>query len=491
VTDRNVLAADLGAESGRLMLGTFDGSRIRLREIHRFATGFDASETGRRWNVPRLLNELRAGIEKARGECALATLGIDTWGVDGGFLDGNGELCALPFAYREFTEQNMQACQAAMGGADRLYDLTGVQHMPFNTAYQFFALREKNDPTLARADKFLFMPDLLRYLLTGCMVAEETIASTSQMLDPHTRTWCEPVLRTLGVEPGLFAALTAPGAPSGATVKGTGIQSVSVAGHDTGSAVAAVPAEQGTRWAFLSSGTWSILGVESEEPIMTAQARKLGIGNEWGVEKTYRVLRNIMGLWILQGCKRALAERGNELDYPALVKEAEAAEPFAFLIDVDDLRFFAPDDMQAEVEGYCRETGQGRPASVGALVRCVLESLALRYADVLHRFDEVIGQPVEVLHVIGGGVQNELLCRMTADACGVPVVAGPVEATAAGNVIVQLMATGQVADRFQGRRIIADSFDPVRYEPEQRAAWEQAGARLRTLCAQQKETSHG
>lgn len=479
----NLVALDCGAESGRLILGTFDGTRIELEELHRFATGFDKVGEYRRWNVSRLLDEIGVGVRAAESKGSIASLGIDTWGVDGGFLDGNGELCEWPFAYRDFTEQNMNACQALFAGGHRLYEITGIQHLPFNTAYQLFALRQRAAPVLDKAERFLFMPDLLQFLLCGHAVAEETIASTSQLLDVRSRTWSTEILDAIDVRPSLFLPLTAPGTRSGRTVAGTDIEVVTVAGHDTGSAVAAVPAEPGTNWAFLSSGTWSVLGIESEQAIVNAQTAALQISNEWGVCNTVRVLKNIMGLWILQGARKSYADQGQTYTYPDLVEQAEQADPFMYLIDVDDMRFFAPADMLAEINGFCEATGQGVPGSVGAVVRCVLESLALRYAETMEKFNDVIPAPIERLHVIGGGAQNKLLCRMTAEAAGIPVMAGPVEATALGNLLVQLMATGEIDTLDEGRRIISASFGIERYEPGNTDAWAVARDRLRVLVA--------
>ncbi|MBN1671408.1 MAG: rhamnulokinase [Kiritimatiellae bacterium] len=478
---KNLLALDFGAESGRVMLGCFDGARISLEELHRFPTGFELAGEYRRWNVPRFLAEIRKGIAMAAGKGAVASLGIDTWGVDGGFINTNGELCGWPYAYRDFTKENMEACWAAFGGPSALYRTTGIHHWPFNTSCQLFALTQRQDEILKSADKFLFMPDLLLYLLTGHMVCEETIASTSQLLDVSTRKWSDVILKTLHVPPSLFLPLTPPGTRTGRRVHDTQIEAVCVAGHDTGSAVAAVPVTHDRKWAFLSSGTWSIMGIESKHPIVTDQTDAMGIGNEWGVEGTYRVLRNVMGLWILQQCRQSWAKAGRELGYAQLVAEAEGAAPFKFLIDVDDLRFYAPDDMLAEVQTYCETTGQGRPVSVGEVVRCVMESLALRYAEIFARFSALDAAPIEAMHVIGGGVQNKLLCRMTAEACGVPVIAGPVEATALGNLMVQLIATGELAGREEGRAVIAASAEPETYEPAAQDAWKAGLQRLETL----------
>ena len=459
----NVLAFDLGASSGRAIVGCFDGTRVTLQEVHRFDNGVVDMRGHLYWAMAHLYDEMCAGLRAAQQAGPITSMGIDTWGVDGAFLGAHDTLLGYPCAYRDFELDNMNACIAELG-AERLYGITGIQFMPFNTIFQFYRHRRQGNPVLAAAARFLFIPDYLRFLFTGDARNEYTIASTAQMLDARSRTWSPEILELLGLPLALLGELIEPGAVCG-TVEDTQIKAIAVAGHDTGSAVLSVPATGGDSWAWLSSGTWSIIGVETDEPITSEESRARNFSNEGGAYGTIRYLKNIAGLWLAQECRRVWKEQGKDYSYAdldRLVKDTPAGGP---IIDVDDPRFAAPTDMPAEIQAACREGGQRVPESVGEIQRCILESLAARYAERLDELARLTGRSFARLHMVGGGINNRRLNQMTADACNMAVETGPVEGTAIGNIIVQLIALGEVDDIAQGRELIKSSFPTDIYEP--------------------------
>lgn len=467
------LAFDLGAESGRGILGAFDGTRLTLEEVGRFATGQGESRDAngvRRWEFDRIGAEIDGLLQKAQAQAGtLRGVGVDTWGVDFGLLDPAGHLLEAPAHYRD--ESNgpaMQQVQAMIPPAE-LWAATGIQFLPFNTLYQLYALHTRRPDLLDQAKTLLLMPDLLHHRLTAgsSVTSEITNASTTQMLNPATRRWEPSLLERIGLPSHFLGPLVPAGTALGHTSNGVPVYAPGT--HDTASAVAATPAGTGGRWAFLSSGTWSLLGMERPAPNRTPEAFQLGFSNELGVGGTTRLLKNIMGLWLVQECRRSLRYRGGpEPSYAALTALAAEAPAGGPIVDAAAHRFLAPPDMAEEIRAACRETGQAPPESAGALIRCCLDSLATAYAQTLRAIEALEGAKVDRLHIVGGGAQNTLLNQLTANACGIPVIAGPSEAAAAGNILGQLVASGMVADWAQARAVAQASFPTERYEPQGR-----------------------
>ncbi|HJZ58855.1 MAG TPA: rhamnulokinase family protein [Gemmataceae bacterium] len=488
------LGADLGAESGRVVAGVFDGRRVRLDELHRFPNGPVEIAGSWRWDVLRLWGEVRHGLSAAatRFGPAVASVGVDTWGVDYVLLSKSGELLGQPFHYRDRrTEGVMDRAARTVPRADT-FAATGLQFLPFNTLYQLLASQERTPELLAHADRLLLMPDFLHWCLCGSTAVEFTNATTTQLFNPTTRTWALDLLRRFGLPNHLLAEVVPPGTTVGTlrpNVKSaTGLGSIPVvapATHDTGSAVAAVPTAHtgSTNWAYISSGTWSLVGVELPEANLSPTTLARNLTNEGGVDGTYRLLKNVMGLWLVQRCRAAFQKAGIERDYDELIAEAESAEPLRTLIDPDHSRFLNPADMPAEIAAFCRETGQPVPDTPGRLVRCCLESLALKYRLVIGWIEEVTGTPVEVIHVVGGGSQNRLLNQLTADACARPVLAGPVEATALGNVLIQARAAGELGSLRDVRAVVRESLPVHQFGPRLDTRWAPAADRFAALVA--------
>lgn len=484
------LAFDLGAESGRAVLGTLLGRRLSVHEIRRFPNTPLALSGHIHWNVYALFDEMKTAMRE--GASALGarpeSIGVDTWGVDFGLLARNGDLLGLPFCYRD--HRNIGAMEEYFKIVPRsdLYEATGTQFMPFNTLFQIYAMVRERSPLLDAAADLLFMPDLFNYLLTGKKAAEFTIATTSQIMDPRTKAWIPGLFQAMGLSKRILQDIIEPGTILGPLTEKViaetgyrGVPVVATAGHDTAAAVAAVPAE-GRNWAFISSGTWSLVGVEEGAPVITPKSLESNFTNEGGVGGTIRFLKNVSGLWLIQGCRKAWS-KDSPLSYEELVKTAADAPGFASFIDPDSPDFLNPPDMPEAVIDYCRRTGQKPPGSRAAMVRALLESLALKYRHVIDQLRLVLGHPIEKIHVIGGGSRNELLCQFTADATGLPVVAGPAEATAIGNILVQAMAMGQVSSPAEMRAIIRGSFALRTYEPADTAAWDAAYSRFRDILA--------
>ncbi|HZG86094.1 rhamnulokinase [Paenibacillus sp.] len=481
----SVLAFDLGASSGRAVAGRLENGRLVVEEIHRFPN--DPVQVGNRlyWDILRLYHEIKQGVIKARqAGIDVRSIGIDSWAVDFGLIGANGELIANPYHYRDHHTDGMMDEVFAKLGKANIYAKTGLQFLQFNTMYQLAALVKADNPALAAADKLLMIPDLLRYFLTGIMKGEYTNASTTQLLGAESRAWDAELVAGVGVKPSLLPDVVQPGSLVGPLTPRVQeelivgpIPVVAVAEHDTASAVVAVPALDAD-FAYLSCGTWSLLGTELDHPVLTEQALAWNFTNEGGYGGTYRLLKNIMGLWLVQECKRTWDKEGKNHSFAELVKLAEAAAPHAAYIDPDDDQFLAPSDMPAQIRAYCRATGQPVPETEGAVIRCVLESLALKYRWVLERTERLAGKTFGGLHIVGGGIQNELLCRMTANAIRRPVWAGPAEGSAIGNVLVQLIAAGDIPDLAAGRRIVRDSFGVAEYAPEDLDAWAAAYERF-------------
>ncbi len=478
---RTYLAFDLGASSGRAILGSFDGERLTLEERHRFANG-PLSLNGRLyWNAPGLFEALKAGLAKC-ADAAPDALGIDTWGVDYGIVSQANALISLPVHYRDSRTDDIMELAHSLAGEERIYGSTGIAHLKFNTLYQLLAARRAGE--LPERGSLLFMPDLLGWMLTGERGCEHTIASTSQMLDARTGQWDTALLSALGIPAELLLPLTPAGTPRGALSAevqaecGLGaVPLVAVAGHDTASAVAAVPA-QSSSYAYISSGTWSLMGILSPEPLISPRSQALNFTNEGGADGSYRVLKNIMGLWIIQECLRHWKAVQPNLNFVELVQLAEAQPPLQCFIEPDDALFFPPGDMPARIAQYCAQTGQTAPQCIGQTVRCVLESLALKYRWGMNGIAALSGQRPDRLHIVGGGCQNRMLNRFTASALNMPVVCGPVEATAIGNLLVQAKALGDLSSFDDIRAVVRASFDLEEVLPQDAAAWDDAYGRF-------------
>jgi rhamnulokinase len=464
-----ILALDLGAESGRALVGAFDGSRLSLEMPHRFANVPVRLGGTLYWDFPRLFGDVLDGVRAALQQGPLASLGVDSWGVDFGLLDRRGRLLGNPVHYRDARTEGMLERADHLVSRERIYAETGIQLMPINTLYQLLAMVEADDPDLQRADQLLMIPDLIHHFLCDSQVGEYTNASTTQCLDMAHGTWATDLLSDLNIPARLFPDVVQPGTPLGklradvASEVGARLTVVAPATHDTASAVAGTPLDASGRTAFLSSGTWSLVGVELPGPVIAEQARRDNLTNEGGVNGTVRLLKNVMGLWLVQGARRAL---GASTSYAELTEQAAAAPAFSAFIDPDDERFLRPGDLPTNVRAFCAETGQTPPADAASLVRVLLESLALKYAVVLRQVEAVGGHALEAIHVVGGGSNNVMLCQLTADASGLPVLAGPVEATSIGNLVLQAIALGELASIADARAMVAASFAPRRYEPE-------------------------
>ena len=482
----NLLGYDFGASSGRAMLGVYEDGKIDIREIHRFSND-PVMLCGRFvWDVPRLLYEMKQALLKlSQAGITVDAIGIDTWGVDYGLLDRNGHLLGLPVHYRDERTNGMREKVRAVVPDVELFARTGLAYNTFNTLYQLYAMKEEGDPLLDAAGNLLFMPDLLAYLLTGEKGTEYTAASTSEMINPYTRDWDYELLKKLGIPTGVLGKIELPG-----KVRGTLLQDIAdecgvarvpviaVGGHDTASAVAAVPA-QGEDFAYISSGTWSLLGVELKQPLTSEGVMNANYTNEGGVDGSIRLLKNIMGLWIIQECKREWDRRGSTAGFAELVEMAMKAPAFKALIDVDDPCFLAPGGMPARIQEYCRKTGQPVPEGQGEISRVVYEGLALKYRWAIERLEQdMLGKPVKQLHIVGGGSKNALLNRFTAEAIKRPVIAGPGEGTVIGNLLMQAMALGAIRDIPELRRVVEASFPTETFLPgEDAAAWDEAYAR--------------
>ncbi len=472
----DLLAFDFGASSGRAVLGRFDGNKLALEEVHRFPNRPVTVAGTMHWDVLRLFEELLTGIAAGAKQASqkLASLGVDTWGVDFGLLDRQGRLLQNPVAYRDARTDGILERIFLRVPRREIFQATGIQFLQFNSLFQLLAMAEQQSPVLEPADRLLMMPDLFNYFLTGEKKTEFTNATTTQAFDPRRRDWAYPLLEKLGLPSRLFGEVVPPGTRLGKLLPDLAgeiaiprIPVIAPATHDTGSAVAAVPAEGKSAWAYLSSGTWSILGAEIREPILNDQALACNFTNEGGVEDTFRFLKNITGLWLIQECQRTWAlEDGKPLSFDRIARLARAARPADSLVDPDAPDFLRPKNMPQAIQNYCRRTRQPVPRDRGAIVRCAFFSLAHKYRQVLRMLEELLGHQVEVLHVIGGGAKNSLLCQWTADACGIPVLAGPIEATALGNLCVQLMALGKLGSLAEARELVRKSFPVKRFEPK-------------------------
>jgi rhamnulokinase len=470
------LGIDLGAESGRVMAGIWDGSRMSLEELHRFANGGVWVGETFRWDLVRLWAEIQNGLTIAAKKhgTSIVSVGVDTWGVDFVLLNKNDEMLGLPYHYRDTRTRGMMATAFQRVSKEEIFAHTGTQFMEINSLYQLLALQKTNPDLLAAADRFLMVPDWLNWCLCGSRVVEFTNASTTQCLDPATRTWAFDMLGKLSLPEKIFGDLVEPGTGIGqlreSVATRTGLSRINVIApptHDTAAAVAGVPtANTGkANWAYISSGTWSLLGIESQKPLLGKNVLDANLTNEAGIDGTWRVLKNIMGLWLVQQLKRSFEARGKNYDYAELVRLA-AAEQTASIIDPDDARCLNPSNMAEAIQACCREKNQPVPQTEGALVRCALESLANKYAEVLARLQQVSGEKIDCIHVVGGGSRNELLNQLTANRCHRPVIAGPVETTVLGNLLTQLRASGEINSLSEMRDIVRGSSEVREYCPQ-------------------------
>lgn len=479
-----VLAFDLGASSGRAILASWQPGTLTYEEIHRFDNIPVWREGYLCWDFARLMDEIHIGIHKA-GD--FDSVGFDTWGVDFGLLDKNGRLLADPIHYRDKHTDGM--CERAFQKipAQRLYRCTGNQIMPINSLFQLLAVKENQPKLWEQTYKVLFMPDLFAYALCGQMVCERTIASTSQIFDPMERHWNKEVQETFGLRKQLFAPLVESGTVIGEMPLSGGrvAKVISVAGHDTQCAVAAMPScSEGA--VFLSCGTWSLLGVELPEPVLSVESMHLGLSNEVAANGKIDYLKNIIGLWLLQECRRSWQETGQDMTFPTLATLAEQAMSLGCYIDPDAPEFVPPGDMPERIRTFCQRTGQRVPITIGEVSRCVYESLALKYRYALEQLQHLTGRSFPVLHILGGGSNAALLCQMTANSCGIPVVAGPAEATALGNILIQLTALGYLQDLEAGRKLVMQTEQVQTYLPaENRSSWEYAYSNFRKLLEKQ------
>ena len=484
----NFLAFDLGASSGRAMLGTISDGKLKLTEIHRFENRMVEIDNHFYWNIFSIFDELKTGLKKCIRDFGIQpdSIAIDTWGVDFAFIDKDGMIASLPFAYRDHRTDTAMEDFYKIISKEELYLMTGIQLMQFNSLFQLFVNHESKSSQYLSGRDLLFMPDALSYLFCGVKKNEFSIASTSQLLVPGKLAWEEKLFKAMGVDPTIMQEIVLPGTLLGMmkpeVQKETGssaIPVIAVASHDTASAIASVPAS-GKNWAYISSGTWSLMGIESDKPLISKEILELNFTNEGGVEGTTRFLKNIMGMWLLQECRRVWSDEVN-YSWSEMVELSMLAQPFKCLIDPDDPSFLNPADMPEAIANYCLSTGQVPPSTHGGFIRCIFESLAMKYRLTLDSIRSVISWPIEKVHIIGGGANNELLCQYSANALGLPVVAGPTEATAIGNIMIQAKTMKAVASLEEIRAMIGTSFATKTFEPQETTIWKTQFERFRQI----------
>jgi rhamnulokinase len=482
---RHYLACDLGAESGRLMRGTLARDRLILEETYRFANTPVESNGSLHWNIPKLFQELKLGLKMAAAlDLPFSSISTDSWGVDYVLCDGDGVVIAPTFHYRDpRTAQGVRVAESKVGW-ETIFEETGIQFMPLNTIFQLAA---ESPERLSRAAQLLTIGDAFNYWLCDVACIDESNASTTQLYNPRTKQWSRSLIEALGLPERLFPRVVPSGTRLGLLkdklAKEVGLPRLEViasCSHDTGAAVVSVPA-QGGNWAYLSSGTWSLLGVELPEPIINDTCRELNFTNEIGYRGSVRLLKNIIGLWLVQECRREWGRVGQEFDYASLSELAAKAPPFVSLINPADARFLRPGDMPGKIAAFCRETKQPVPLTPGATIRCALESLALLYRRTFRQIEQIIGRPLDRLHIVGGGSKNRLLNQLTANALGIPVLAGPAEATATGNVLVQAIALGHLPSLTAAREVVQASFALSTFQPQGAAEWKRQYRRFEQL----------
>jgi len=478
---KKYIAVDLGAESGRVMLGSVSADKLVLEEIHRFSNGPIEEDGSLRWDFNRLFSEVKAGIGKAAkyANAKVAGIGIDSWGVDFSLIDADGKLIENPYHYRDSRTNGMMEKAFELMGKREVYENTGLQFMQFNSVYQLLAMRLGNSVALAKAKNLIFIADLFAYYLCGKLYCEYSLGSTSQLMDMRTGQWSKEVFDKLSLPIEIMPNIVGPGTVVGRLADEISnelgcepIPVIAVGSHDTASAVAAVPAGADS-WAYFSSGTWSLIGVEVPEAIINDKSFEYSFTNEGGVENTIRLRKNIKGLGLIQECKRQWQREGVDLSYSELADMAEKAKPFTAHIEPDYSGFLSPGNMPERINRYLAETGQKTIEDKGQMIRAILESLAFKYRLVVERIEDITGKAIDCLHIVGGGIQNELLCQFTANAVGKKVITGPVEATASGNILMQAKATGQIETLGEARAIIRNSFELKEYQPKEVLLWEE------------------
>ena len=476
---RNFLAFDLGADSGRAVIGRLENNRLALEEIGRFPNKMIKIQGHLHWNIFYLLEEIKHCLKFCASEVdeLPKSIALDTWGVDCALLAKDGTFFGLPYVYRDKRIEGAMEEFIRMIPREQIYEWTGIQFLPLNTLYQLFAAKRANSSLSSIVSDLLFMPDIFNYLLTEQKKTEFTIATTSQLFNPLTNEWEERLFEALGLPKSIMQEVIPPGTILGNLSKTVGrevglqeLPVIAVASHDTGSAVAAVPS-RGENWVYISSGTWSLMGIESQIPIISEKTLNLNFTNEGGVQGTFRILKNITGLWLLQACRRSWASERN-YTYPELIDAAKSTAPFQFLLEPDRKEFLNPQDMPEAIRQVCMKTGEHTPETPADFTRGILESLAFKYRYVLQQIKQISPYPVDKIHMIGGGTQNQLLCQFTADATGIPVIAGPTEATAIGNIMVQALTLGYVESLAEVRDVISHSFKTLRYEPQNTQNWD-------------------
>jgi len=481
---KNYIAVDLGAESGRVILGKFEKEKLVLEEKHRFITGGTRLNNTLYWDVINFFNEIKKGLQKC-SKPKISAIAFDSWGVDFGLIDKSNHLLENPVHYRdERTDGMMKGCFKKVP-REEVFERTGVQFMQINTLYQLLWMKINQLYLLKSTDCLLPIAAMFTYFFSGEKAAEFTMATTTQCYDPRKNRWSSEILEKLDIPYNIMPQVVNPGTVIGKLLPSIScelgmpqIPVIATASHDTAAAVASVPA-QGNNWAFLSSGTWSLMGCEISSPLINQEVLKNNFTNEGGVNNTFRFLKNIMGLWMVQECKRSWESQNTKLPYSALAKEAEKAKAFLCFIDPEDTAFLKPGSMPEKIQDYCRKTNQKVPSDIGSIMRCILESLAFKYRQVIEKLEEMRQRKIDVLHIVGGGIQNKLLCQLTANVTKKQVIAGPVEATATGNIMVQAIATGELSSIKQAREIVRNSFELIRYEPEQTDIWEEAYKRYK------------
>lgn len=483
MAEKVYLAVDLGAESGRVMAGLWNGRKIRLEEVHRFPNGPVTLAGTLRWDVLRLWAEIQNGLALAGKKFGkkIVSVGADTWGVDFVLLNKKNEILGQPYHYRDARTNGLMEKAFQKVPRAEIFAQSGLQFMQLNSLYQLLAWRTESPAILEAADCLLFMPDFFHWAMCGAKAAEFTIASTSQFLHPLRRDWSVSMLKKFGLPTHFLPKIIRPGTTLG-KMKNIlpGVKVIAPPSHDTASAVAGVPTTNTGRanWAYISSGTWSLMGVETKKAALSPRALELNVTNEGGLDGTYRLLKNIMGLWLVQQCRRAFETKGMRYDYGQLADLALKAPPLRSIVNANDPCFLNPPDMPKAIQEFCRGTRQIVPKSAGELMRCCYESLALKYGEVLASLEELTGETIEIIHIVGGGSQNRVLSQFAADVCQRPVVTGPVEATALGNLLTQARASGELSSLAEMRAVVRDSSEVRRYEPKSAAAWHEARARL-------------
>lgn len=478
----NYIAVDLGASSGRVILGKIDDQNITLQEIHRFENGPIEVDNSFRWDFNKLMTDIKDGLKKAilQSNGKIESIAVDSWGVDFGHLDSDGKLIENPYHYRDARTDQM--CEKAFQMIPRkeIYNITGIQFMQLNSIFQLLAVRQTNPELLKKTDKICFMADLISYHLCGEIYAEYTLASTSQLMDMTTGQWADEIFAKLDLPIDIMPKVFQPGTVVGkltdeiaAELGGGNIPVVASGSHDTASAVASVPAVNENSWAYLSSGTWSLMGLETPTPVINDDTYEFQFTNEGGVYQTIRLLKNIMGLWIIQECKRQWQLDGEDLSFAHIAEMATQANEFQSVINPNDPLFLPPNEMPKKINQYLREHNQQETDDKGQMARIIFESLAFYYRYILEKIERINDKKIDILHLVGGGIKNELLCQLTANAIGRKVLAGPVEATATGNILIQAIACGQVDTVENARGIVANSFHPKEYLPQNVEKWQQ------------------